>query len=164
MSDEEKNRKTPRIDSIAEKLKIIAHANKVMECTPDISLTDQEKMFFDRIIAEKAKMQWTDHEIDMATILARTMSEFDTNMNILKTEGSVIYDDKDRPFINPRKKATDDSASSICNIRRTLGLNSAKKYGDTRDAQKRAQLAREVEQSVLTDNEDDLLATPDVIN
>lgn len=102
---------------------------------PTIELTAGEKKYFDRIIAEKAKIEWTDHKADMAALLARIMCR--------------VFDDGED------KKA---NIANIIALRRSLGLHSARMDGEIREVAKRREALREMEQETAI--ESDLLAQP----
>lgn len=114
--------------------------------------------FFASVIAEFARSEWTAHQLELAAMLARTMSDLDREQQALRQEGSVVTTEKGTPVVNPRKSVVQMHAGTILSFRRSLALHARAQGGDARDIGKRRDQARGIE----ADNplEDDLLAKP----
>lgn len=125
----------PRVDSAEEQARIAAAANKTI--TSDrIPLWDHEKPFFDAIITERAKADWTDHMIDMAAVLAKQIAKLAADPEHTRLAASIVA------------------------MRRSLGLHSQAKDGDLDKMENRRNLSKDIENGALDASEDDFIARP----
>jgi hypothetical protein len=159
MDDNDKKNRKPRSDSVQEHLRIAAGAGRVIEPPENIYLDDEEMFFFDRIINEHARADWTPHMVDIASLLARQMHSLNRNSRKFSQEGELMKDAKGAIVANPRKKMIEDSMNSIISARRSLGLHARAAMGEARDIAKRSAASKAVENSVESD--DFLLAKPE---
>lgn len=145
-----------RIDSAAEAVKVMAKAAGEIDPPGNVPLDDGDLPFFQNVIAEFARSEWTAHQLEIAAMLARTMADLTREQGLLRAEGGVAYSDKGTPVANPRKSIVQMHASSILSFRRSLSLHARAQVGETRDASKRRAIAKDIE----ADNplEDELLA------
>ncbi|WP_312405247.1 terminase small subunit [Rhizobium sp.] len=151
------NRKA-RIDSAAEAVRVMAKAATEIQPPTNVPLDDGDLPFFRNVVAEFARSEWSDHQVELAAMLARTMADLVREQSLLREEGGVAYSDKGTPVANPRKSIVQMHASSILSFRRSLALHARAIQGEARDAAKRRDAAKDIE----GDNplEDDLLARP----
>lgn len=114
--------------------------------------------FFVSVIGEFARSEWTAHQLELAAMLARTMTDLEREQRVLRTEGSVAFSERGTPVVNPRKTVVQMLASSILSFRRSLALHARARNGESEDSGKRRERALRLE----ADNpmEDDLLARP----
>lgn len=124
------------IDSNAERSRLAAEAAK--KITSPLPLTEQGRVFFEEIITEKAKAEWTDHEISLAALLARLMAD-------------VAAD--------PEQKQLVQKMNQVIATRRSLGLHSSA-AGENHVQQKRRKMAKQIENEILSATDDDLIAKP----
>lgn len=147
-----------RIDSAAEVVRVMAKATAEIEPPDNVPLDEGDQPFFQNVIAEFARSEWSAHQLELAAMLARTMADLVREQKLLREEGGVAYSDKGTPVANPRKSIVQMHASSILSFRRSLSLHARAQAGEARDAAKRRSAAKDIE----GDNplEDDLLARP----
>jgi hypothetical protein len=148
-----------RIDSAAEAVRVMAKATKEIQPPANVPLDDEDIPFFRNVIAEYARSEWSAHQLELAAMLARTMTDLTREQQLLREEGGVSYSEKGTPVANPRKSIVQMHASSILSFRRSLSLHARAQAGEARDVGKRRSAAKSIE----GDNplEDDLLARPD---
>ena len=147
-----------RIDSAAEAVRVMAKATAEIQPPANVPLDECDLPFFRNIIAEYARSDWSDHQLELAAMLARTMADLVEEQSQLRKEGGVAYSEKGTPVANPRKSIVQMHASSILSFRRSLSLHARAQAGEARDVTKRREAAKGIED----DNplEDDLLARP----
>jgi hypothetical protein len=150
--------KKPRIDSAAEQVKVMAAATKHITSPSSVPLEAKDQVFFQNVIDEFSRSEWTAHQLELAAMLARTMADLVDEQIAFRTEGSICYTDKGTPVINPRKTAIQMHASTIMSMRRSLSLHARAQGGDQRDIAKRRSMAKQIEGDNPLD--DDLLARP----
>lgn len=147
-----------RIDSASEAVRVMAKAAVEIRPPANVPLEDGDLPFFRNVVAEFARSEWTDHQLELAAMLARTMADLVREQGLLRDEGGVAFSEKGTPVANPRKAIVQMHASSILSFRRSLALHARAIQGEARDAAKRREAAKGIE----GDNplEDDLLARP----
>ncbi|NTG85851.1 terminase small subunit [Agrobacterium rhizogenes] len=148
-----------RIDSAAEAVRVMAKATAEIVPPENVPLDAEDLPFFRNVIAEYARSEWSAHQLELAAMLARTMTDLTREQQLLREEGGVARSEKGTPVANPRKTIVQMHASSILSFRRSLSLHARAQAGEARDVAKRRGAAKEIE----GDNplEDDLLARPD---
>lgn len=148
-----------RIDSTAQAVKVLQAAACVSLKPPEhIELDEQDQPFWDNIMAERARSEWSQTDLELAALLARSMRKLIEEQNQLEDEGSVLYSDKGNAYGNPRARMVNDLSSRVLKYRLALGLNSRAKHGEPRDVQKRRGMAKEIESVV--EGHDPLFARP----
>lgn len=147
-----------RIDSTSEQVRVMSQATKTINPPSTVPLDDGDLPFFANVLEEFARSEWTAHQLEIAAMLARTMSDLEREQRLMREEGSVAKSDRGTPVINPRKTAIQMHAGNILSFRRSLGLHARAQGGEARDVAKRRTMAKDIEaQNPL---EDDLLARP----
>lgn len=149
-------KKKNRVDSVAEAVRIASVATEEFALPENVPLDDTDIPFFNNVIAEYARADWSAHQLEIAAMLARTMADLVREQDLLRTEGSVAVTEKGTPVANPRKSVVQMHASSILSFRRSLALHARAVQGEARDAAKRRDQAKEIEAGVRSDS--DLLA------
>lgn len=147
-----------RIDSADEAVRVMAAATRPLSPPSNVQLEPGDMPFFESVIGEFARSEWTAHQLELAAMLARTMADLDREQRALREEGSVMVTEKGAPVVNPRKAVVQMHASSILSFRRSLSLHARAQGGETRDIGKRRAMAKEVEAASPLD--DELLARP----
>lgn len=161
MTDERKARN----DSTEEQTRMMVAAVNAKPIQPPehVPLDDEDMPFFENVIAEFARSEWTQHQLELAAMLARNMADLTREMIELREEGSVTKTDKGTPVVNPRKTVVQMYAGTILSFRRSLALHARGKSGDNRDTGRQREVAKNVEENNPLGpeyNEEDLLATP----
>ena len=147
-----------RIDSQSQSVRVMAAAVSQIAPPDSVPLEDCDLVFFENVIAEFARSEWTAHQLELAAMLARTMADLEREQRELRAEGSVLKSDKGTPVVNPRKTVIQMHAGTILSYRRSLALHARAQGGDARDIGKRSALAKAMERDNPLD--DDLLARP----
>lgn len=152
------SKRKARIDSASEAVRVMAKATKDIAPPDNVPLDAEDLPFFNSVIAEYARSEWSAHQLELAAMLARTMADLTREQQLLRTEGGLAYSDKGTPVANPRKSIVQMHASSILSFRRSLSLHARAQAGEARDVAGRRSAAKAIE----SDNplEDDLLAQP----
>jgi hypothetical protein len=148
-----------RVDSAAEAARIMGKAASVISPPANVPLDAEDLPFFNNVISEYARSEWSAHQLELAAMLARTMADLTREQKLLRDEGGVAYSEKGMPLANPRKSIVQMHAASILSFRRSLSLHARGQNGEARDVAKRRDAAKSIE----ADNpleEDDLLARP----
>lgn len=152
--------KRQRIDSATAAVKVMASALKVILPPKHVPLDKEDEPFWLSVIAEFARSEWSDHQLELAAMLARTMADLEREQRDLRTEGSVVKSDRGTPVVNPRKAVVQMHAGTILALRRSLSLHARAQKGEARDAGKRRDMAKAIESDNAFEG-DDLLARPE---
>lgn len=144
----------PAITSPQEAVRLAQGAGRTIDPPSHIWLDTADLKHFEAVIAQKAKADWTPHEIDLAAMLARTMRRHVVEQEALDAEGYVI-EGEHGPKANPRARAVKALADMILSFRRSLSIHGRAQMPDARDAAKRNAIGRESEADC-----DELLARP----
>lgn len=149
-----------RVDSTTAAVKIMQGAAREIAPPSHVRMADDDWPYWHSVIAEFARSEWTDHQLEVAAFLARTMADLEREQWALRDEGAVIKTDKGTPVVNPRKAVVQMHASSILSLRRSLSLHARAQGGEGRDIGKRRAAAKAIEAGAELD--DDLIARPGV--
>ncbi|WP_208245103.1 terminase small subunit (plasmid) [Rhizobium sp. T1470] len=126
-----------RIDSAAEAVRVMAKASAAIVPPANVPLDHEDLPFFENVIAEYARSEWSNHQLELAAMLARTMADLTREQKLLRDEGGIAYSDKGTPVANPRKSIVQMHAGSILSFRRSLSLHARAQAGEARDVAKR---------------------------
>lgn len=148
-----------RIDSTAEAVRVAAAYNAPIQPPSNVPLDSSDLPFFSNVIAEFARSEWTAHQLELAAMLARTMSDLEREQRELRSEGSVMMSERGTPVVNPRKTVVQMHAGSILSFRRSLSLHARAQGGEARDIGKRRSGTKDIEAD-LASSDDDLIARP----
>jgi hypothetical protein len=149
-------RKT-RADTIAAAVEISQASARPINPPSNIPLDETDLPFFASVIDEFARSEWTAHQLELAAMLARTMSDLEKDQRLMRSEGPIMATEKGTPVVNPRKTVIQMNASIILSFRRSLSLHARAQGGEGRDVGKRRGLMKEAEGEA---DGDDLLARP----
>lgn len=126
-----------------------------------IALTEADAPFWESIIAEKANVEWTDHDLEIAAMLAMSMRRLVDQEKLLDDEGPLTVTAGGNKAHNPRGRVVADLHARVIKYRQTLGIHSRAKDGEARDAGRRRAQAKEAQHAATgADDEDDLIARP----
>ena len=129
-------KKSP-VTSIKSQIEIAAKASREIKVPDHVALQPIDMPFWDSVISEFARSEWTDHQLELAAMLARTMADLDREQKLLRVEGSVAYSERGTPVANPRKAIIQMHAGTILSFRRSLALNARAKEDANSIGQKR---------------------------
>lgn len=170
-----------RTDSIQHHVTAAQGAYLTLSPPENVKLLKKELDFFNAIIDEFAKIEWTKHTLQMAAMLARHMYALEIQQRKLRSEGDlldrkqIIPAIKDKStgkiiekakavvisqYLNPRKSNIQMYSDLIVKFRRSLSLHARGQQGETRDITARRTASKSAERSMIDDDDDDLLARP----
>jgi len=149
------NRKQ-RIDSNAAAVKIMQGSVRHIAPPSHVPLDDCDWPFFENVIGEFARSEWTEHQLEIAAMLARTLASLEQEQRTLRIEGFIAVRENGTTVENPRARAVKSLTGDILSLRRSLSLHARAKSGEARDVAKRQAQASEIETAL----DDDLLARP----
>lgn len=145
-----------RVDSNTAAVEIMRKSAGELFPPEHVPLKEADLPFWLNIVAEKAKAEWTSHDLEIAALLARAMSRLEAEESKLDSEDTVLSNAGGTPMQNPRIRIVADLHARVIKYRQTLGIHNRGKNGEKRDSDKRSALAKGIE----TDLGDDLLARP----
>lgn len=150
-----------RIDSAAGAVATMAAAARDLSPPKHLKIRKGDKPFWEAVIAERAKSEWTASDLAVAANLARAMADAERiaafpvdrggNVKIAQLIGTIELSDK--------------LARRIVTLRRALGLDNRAKNGEQRDVNRRREHALAIEDghNPMADDGDGLLARPATI-
>lgn len=175
------NTRRKRSDGVAAAVEIAQAATRVYEPPAHVRFLKRDWPFWDSIINEFAKVEWTDHTLELAALLTRAISDLEMEQEMMRREGSILERFQMVPvtggkegemekvvtgtYINPRKQIIDMHSKNILAWRRSLSLHARVKNGEPREQVKRRGAAKEME-SKINDLGDkmSLIARPETVN
>ena len=134
-----------RTDSISEAVRIIANADRELTPPSHVPLDEMDWPYWHNVVAEFARADWTEHQLELAAMLARTMANLEQEQRLLRAEGYVSSSLKGTPVVNPRSLAVKGMTSDILSLRRSLALHARARSGDNRDAAAQRDAGKELE-------------------
>ena len=147
-----------RVDSTTAAVRIMTGAAKEVSPPAHICLSAEDWPFWHSVVAEFPKTDWTDHQLEVAAQLAKTMADLEAERSKLRTEGYVLTIG-DKQVANPRHGVARDLTNSCMSLRRNLSLHARAQGGEGRDVAKRRAAAKGIEADSPF-GDDDLLARP----
>lgn len=145
-----------RIDSNTAAVKVMQSATLELQPPAHVPLAERDLPFWRNVIAEKAKAEWSAHDLEIAALLARALSRLEMEETRLDSEDTVLANAGGTPMQNPRLRVVADLHARAIKYRQTLGIHNRGKNGEKRDTDKRTAQALGIE----TDLGDELLARP----
>lgn len=146
-----------RIDSAEGALSVVAAAAKDLSPPKHLKLRRGDAPFWESVIAERARSEWTDADLAVAANLARAMADAEKLAAFSVDRGGNVK----VSVLMQTIELSDKLARRIVTLRRALGLDSRAKHGEQRDVNKRREQAKEIEAGhPLADDDDGLLARP----
>ena len=134
-----------RIDSASAAVKVMRGALRELQPPSHVRMGDEDWPFWHSVIAEFARSEWTEHQLELAAMLARTMADMEREQFELRQEGSVMVTEKGTPVVNPRKSVVQMFAGTILSMRRSLSLHARAQGGEARDVGKRRGQSKDIE-------------------
>lgn len=150
-----------RIDSATGAVATMAAATRDLSPPKHLRLRRGDRPFWDAVIAERAKSEWTDADMAVAANLARAMADAEMIAGMSVGAGGYI----DPVQVIRAIESSDKLARRIVTLRRALGMDNRAKNGEQRDVNKRREHAREIEEghNPMAQDDDSLLARPGTI-
>jgi hypothetical protein len=144
----------PRSNAVSEHVRIAQGASAEIVPPAHVPLDDGDRPFWDSVIAEFARADWTAHQLELAAMLARMMADLEREQMLLRREGAVMSSERGTPVVNPRKTVVQMTAGSILSMRRSLALHARAQAGDNRHAATKKQTGKAVEANVIAVDDD----------
>jgi hypothetical protein len=148
-----------RIDSPAEAVRIMQAAQVELSPPAHVPLDECDEPFWRNVIAEFARAEWTEHQLEIAAMLARTMADLAREQKTLRDEGFISVRENGTSVENPRARAVKSLTGDILSLRRSLALHARARSGDNRNAGTRKAMGKEIESGAYGEDED-LIARP----
>lgn len=145
-----------RIDSAAGAVAVMAAATRDLSPPKHLKLRRGDLPFWEAVIAERAKSEWTAADLAVAANLARAMADAEKIANFGVDRGGNVPVSKLIQTID----LSDKLARRIVTLRRAIGLDNRSKNGEQRDVNKRRDAAKGIENA--SPLQDDLIARPTV--
>jgi hypothetical protein len=147
------------ITSAAEAVRIVQAVGLPILPPSHMILDECDWPYWRSVVAEFAKAEWTDHQLELAAMLARTMADLAREQVALRNEGYISVRENGTSVENPRARAVKSLTGDILSLRRSLALHARARSGDSRNDGRRKEVAKQIERDL---GEDDLLARPSV--
>ena len=149
------------ITSPSEAVRIAQGSTQELAPPSHVPMEDMDWPFWHNVVAEFARAEWTEHQLELAAMLARTMANLEHQQRELRSEGFTAKSDRGTPVANPRAAIVKGLTGDILSMRRSLALHARAQSGDSRTDAKRKQVARDIERD-MADADDDLIARPSI--
>lgn len=146
-----------RIDSSGEAVRIMQGATRELQPPSHVPLDDMDWPYWHSVVAEFARAEWTEHQLELAAMLARTMANLEQEQRSLRAEGFIAVRENGTGVENPRARAVKSLTGDILSLRRSLALHARARSGDTRADGVRKAGCKAIEQGV---GADELFASP----
>lgn len=149
-----------RIDTTAATVKIMQGATRDIVPPAHVPLDDCDWPFWHSVVAEFARAEWTEHQLELAAMLAKDMADAERNRRLVRVEGEVI---EKTGKANPRCNVLVAIGNRILATRRSLSLHARARGGEARDVGKRRDAAKGHQNAATGqagEEEDDLIARP----
>ena len=147
-----------RIDSAAGAVATVAAAARDLSPPAHVKFRTADWPFWDAVIAERAKSEWSETDLIVAANLARAMADAERVAEMTTGVRGAV---KIKTLIDSIT-AVDKLARRIVTLRRALGIDNRSKNGEQRDVDKRRAHAMGIEAAVAGFDDDDLIASPTV--
>ena len=147
-----------RIDSATAAVRVMQGAAREIAPPAHVALDDCDWPFWHNVVAEFARSEWTEHQLELAAMLARTLANLESEQRALRREGFITVRENGTTVENPRARAVKSLTGDILSLRRSLALHARAKSGEARDVGKRREQAKGIEADNPLD--DDLIARP----
>lgn len=160
-----KTARKPRSDSISEMTRIMSGAAREIAPPAHVPLDAMDWPFWESVVAEFARADWSEHQLELAAMMARTMANLELEQRMLRKEGSsIVYERKDQDgnvtkilsCENSRARSVQTLMGQVLAMRRSLAIHSKAQSGSNADAAKQRKANKETE--AAGEGGDDLLA------
>lgn len=153
-------RRKQRIDSATAAVEVMVKAARDIQPPAHAPLHDDALPFWDEIVAARARSEWNEHDLAVASDLANAMAQLVENRRKLRAEDEVLDNGKGTKYANPRVTVVHGLCGQIKAARQSLNIH-GRAAGEARDVGARRAAAKQIERgSPLRDDDDGLLARP----
>ena len=157
MTDKASKARRSRADSLAAAVRVASAAMVEVKPPSHIELLPSDMPFWRAVVAEFPKVEWTEHQLEVAAHLAKAMADLEGQRAKLRVEEYVITVKEGKSFTNPRHGVARDLTNSVMSLRRNLSLHARAKGGEARNLGERRAGERDIERAVAGDDYDGLL-------
>ena len=112
-----------RTDSKENAAQIMAKSAVPITVPSNVPLSDTDIPFYHNVIGEFARSQWTEHALEIAAMMARTMHDLNAEQQALREEGYIAVRDNGTTVENPRTCTVKNLTFDLLSLRRSLGVN-----------------------------------------
>jgi len=133
-----------RTDSKESAVKIMQAATQPVHPPSNVPLDDTDLPFFANVIAEFARSQWSEHALEIAAMMARSMNDLNREQQALRTEGYIVTRPNGTTVENPRQRIVKSLTGDLLSLRRSLGVN-ARARDEAHVAAKKTSIAKSIE-------------------
>lgn len=153
-------RRRQRIDSAAGAVATMVAAARDLSPPKHLRIRRGDLPFWDSVIAERAKSEWTESDLAVAANLTRAMADAERVAGYAVDGGGHV----NTRIVLAMIGASDKLARRIVTLRRALGLDNRAKNGEQRDVSRRREHAQAIEGggNPMADDDDGLLARPTI--
>lgn len=145
-----------RVDTASAAVEIMKGAQREIAPPGHVAMGDEDWPFWHSVIAEFARSEWTDHSLEIAAMLSRSMADLEREQRMLRAEGFIAVRENGTTVENPRSRVVKSLTGDILSLRRSLSLHARARGGEAEKIWPRRAIAKAIEaDNVLTD---DLLA------
>lgn len=164
-----RNPRAPRSDSVTMAVMAAQGAGKMLDPPAHVPLQEKHIPFWNSIIDEFASFEWTDHQLELAAVLATSMCRLAEQNFLLDQEGVMIEAESKKKSkrkywtVNPRNALVQSISATVLSQRRSLSLHARARGGEGRDIGKRRAQAKATEGAIgaaFEDDDDGLIARP----
>jgi len=145
------------ITSTTKAVEVMIKASQAITPPKHIPLSKAKMPFWDSVIAEMARSEWSPHQLEMAALLAQNLYKVVQLEKLLEKEGSVVMTARG-PISHPAVAQINSLHGVILRQRSSLQIQGRAQRGEARDAGKRRSLTLGIE--AANPLADDLLARP----
>ena len=156
-----KTTRKPRSDSVSEAIRIMQGAARELAPPSHVPLQDMDWPFWESVTAEFARADWTEHQLECAAMLARTMADLEENQRLLRSEGLIMVKEilgpdgsvkKILSCENMRARAVQTMMGQVLAMRRSLALHARAKSGSNADAAKQREANKNIAKGAAGDD------------
>ncbi|WP_219893427.1 hypothetical protein [Aquisediminimonas profunda] len=137
----------PRIDSASQAVEVMKAGMREIAVPGHVRMTDEDWPFWHSVVSEFARSQWTDHSLELAAMLARSMADLEREQHLVRLEGFIVKRRNGTKVENPRSRVVKRLTSEILSLRRSLALHARARGGDMRNIRRRSDIAKAIEAS-----------------
>jgi hypothetical protein len=150
-----------RIDSTTAAVEVMKRAMRPIVPPAHIPLSDEKMPFWESVIAEMARSEWSPHQLEMAALLAQNLFKVVKLEQMLEADGPVLHTERG-PIPHPVVAQINSLHGVILRQRASLQIQGRAQRGEARDAGKRRAHTLAIEEA--NPLVDDLLARPTDLN
>ena len=112
-----------RTDSKENAAQIMAKSAVPITVPSKVPLSDTDIPFYHNVIGEFTRSQWTEHALEIAAMMARTMHVLNAEQQALREEGYIAVRENGTTVENPRTWIVKSLTFDLLSLRRSLGVN-----------------------------------------